>query len=220
MRTDLSGKSVALVGNGVLENCGKEIDSHDHVIRITGMRSWTNNPFNSGERMTIWAGLPCHVVTIIDNEFRYFKQIQYIIYNKTDVWVSSPFHHSINSYLFFKKCITSDILIAPSPFMLFKKYTKEVSNNFMISENSDILSISKYFETLLTGTKIALYLEMCGVQKLSMYGFNLFTNAPGELLNQHKTAIDNELLFNLKSRFDESGKDFYWKEFEQVKNKF
>lgn len=219
MRSDLSGKSVALVGNGDLENCGKEIDSHDHVIRITGMRSWTDNPIDSGERMSIWTGQLCHVVTIIDNKFKHFDKINYILKNNTDMWITSPFHISINSYLFLKECVKSNILIAPSPYMLYKNY-KEVSNNFAIPQNSDILFISKYFETLLTGTRIAIYLEMCGVTKLSMYGFNLFTKDPKGLFNQHIPSLDHKLILNLKSRFEQYGKDFYWKEYEQVKDNF
>ncbi|MCJ2071980.1 glycosyltransferase family 29 protein [Methylobacterium sp. J-030] len=63
----VSGKRVALVGNGVVRGRGRHIDEHDVVIRVNFPYSWAQDPKEDGRRFTHWVGLAKNEVLFPDN---------------------------------------------------------------------------------------------------------------------------------------------------------
>lgn len=53
----VAGKSVAIVGNGIVTGHGEMIDDHEVVIRINYPYRWKRSPIDDGEKLTLWAGM-------------------------------------------------------------------------------------------------------------------------------------------------------------------
>ncbi|ACA15384.1 hypothetical protein M446_0830 [Methylobacterium sp. 4-46] len=93
LRTDLEGQRIAVVGNGRVDASGAEIDAHDQVIRITGMRHWRRDPDGDGVRTTLWAGLPAHVVARDEAGAVHANgAFASLVRDGVAFWAVSPFH--------------------------------------------------------------------------------------------------------------------------------
>ena len=212
LRDDLKGKSVAVVGNGVVRDCGIEIDAHDEVVRISSMRNWSRQSQHDGARLSLWSGQLAFVVSgaSVDERFRE------VVACGTPLWTLSPFHITCDAYSFLGKMERQpETLVLPSAACLFDVFhqymtAEDMETIFSIAPARRQLTGMTRYELLLTGTRLVLALEACGVGRLSLYGFDLFSASPDPLWFGHDLAIDREVLLGVRRRFQEAGRLFYW----------
>lgn len=212
LRDDLSGKSVAVVGNGTVRGCGKEIDSHDEVIRISSMRRWSGDACEDGARITMWAGQLAFVVSGVSID----EKFSAIVARGTKLWALSPFHITCDAYTFLEHWhARPDLLVLPSASCLrdvFREYmsSEDVETLFEIAPACrHVVGMTRY-ELLLTGTRLVLGLEASGVGRLSLYGFDLFTSTSDPLWFGHDVDVDRRVLLGVKRRFGAAGRGFCW----------
>jgi len=206
------GKSVAVVGNGIVRQCGADIDAHDEVVRMSSMANWTRCPEDDGARLTLWAGQLALVVsgTTVNDRFRE------VVASGTGLWALSPFHITCDAYAFLRKMNRQlETLVLPSAPWLF-----DVFHQYMTAEDMETLftmaparrqltGMTRY-ELLLSGTRLILALEACGVERISLYGFDLFVNTPSAIWFGHDVAVDYRVILGVRRRFQEAGRLFYW----------
>lgn len=223
MRWDLAGKSVAVVGNGLVRNCGSLIDECDEVIRISTMRNWLRAPEHDGTRTTIWAGHPWLVVSRMENgEIRANPSFARLAEEGTQLWATSPFHISLDSYKWLKNNGQLDrLLVAPSSAEIYEIACSLLESSiieilFSISKKEGLIGFSR-FELLLTGTRILMMLYMCGVKSIHVFGSNLFNFSRKDVWFGHDLNFDYRILMYLKRRIEERGGKFYWNEEREVK---
>jgi len=208
----LKGKSVAVVGNGVVRDCGVEIDAHDEVVRISTMRNWSRHSEHDGARLTMWAGHLGFVVTgaVVNERFREVATCG------TPLWTLSPFHVTCDAYSFLRKMERQpETLVLPSwacLFDVFHQYmtAEDMETIFSIAPARRQLTGMTRHELLLTGTRLALALEACGVGRLSLYGFDLFSASSDPVWFGHDLAIDRKVLLGVRRRFEAAGRLFHW----------
>jgi hypothetical protein len=87
---------------------------------------------------------------------------------------------------------------------------QDIETIFSIAPARRQLTGMTRYELLLTGTRLALALEACGVGRLSLYGFDLFSASSDPLWFGHDLAIDRQVLFGVRRRFEETGRLFHW----------
>jgi len=212
LRDELKDKSVAVMGNGVVRDCGIEIDAHDEVVRISSMRNWSRQPAHDGARVTLWSGQLAFVVSgaAVDERFREVATCG------TPLWTLSPFHITCDAYSFLRKMERQpETLVLPSGaclFDMFHRYmtAEDMETIFSIAPARRQLTGMTRYELLLTGTRLALALEACGVGRLSLYGFDLFSASSDPLWFGHDLAIDRQVLLGVRRRFEETGRLFHW----------
>lgn len=212
LRGDLKGKSVAVVGNGVVRDCGSEIDAHDHVVRISSMRRWSRQPEHDGSRLTLWAGQLAFVVSgsSVDERFRE------VATRGTSLWALSPFHITCDAYSFLRQMERQpETLVLPSGACLFDTFHQymtadDINTIFTIAPARRQLTGMTHYELLLTGTRLILALEACGVGRLSLYGFDLFSASADPVWFGHDVAVDRRVLLGVRRRSEETGRRFHW----------
>jgi hypothetical protein len=208
----LAGKSVAVVGNGIVRHCGAAIDAHDEVVRISSMRHWAVSSEDDGVRLSVWAGQLAFVVHGADVDERF----EDVVARGTRLWALSPFHITCDAYTFLRlrrRC--GDVMVLPSAAMLFDVFhaymnAADLAELFTIAPARRHLSGMTQYELLLTGTRLVLALEACGVASLSLYGFDLFSATAEQVWFGHDLAVDHKVLAGVRRRFQESGRSFYW----------
>jgi hypothetical protein len=224
LRGDLAGKRVALVGNGSVENCGRLIDDHDEVIRISAMGSWRRSVIHDGERVTIWAGHPWLVVHRNSlGEPEPISLFAELVAAGVQLWALSPFHISFDAYKWMStEGLLDRLVVAPPPAVIYDiacTYldAEEISQLFSIPPNRKHLVGIPHFDLLLTGTRLALLLELSGVKHLSLYGFGLFDMSTQNVWFGHDLQTDLRVLVNMKRRIVDGGGRFYWHEEDRVR---
>lgn len=223
MRWDLAGRRVAVVGNAPVENCGALIDGCDEVIRISSMRNWRQSALHEGTRLTTWAGHPWFVVhrnnkgePVANGKFEAGLEAG------MKLWAASPFHISFDAYRWLSaRGYLDSLLVAPPPANIY-----EIACSSLDAEAlQKIFSISgpvrnivglTYFDRLLTGTRILLMLELCGVKDIYMFGFNLFGFSMEGVWFGHDLAFDHDVIMGIKRRIEARGGTFHWNEERQV----
>lgn len=209
----LSGARVAVVGNGVVEGFGAEIDGHDEVIRISQMGRWRQSPGDDGVRITMWAG-QLAFVAVDGTVDRTFGEV---VARGTALWALSPFHITCDAFNFLRcRPVAPDLTILPSASFLRDSLGRhmgasEVDFLFEIVPPVQHVSGMIRHELLFTGTRLVLALELAGVRALSLYGFDLFTHSPRRPWIGHNPAVDLRVLTGVQRRFAETDREFSWR---------
>jgi hypothetical protein len=220
------GRSVAIVGNSTVVDCGPMIDSHDVVIRMTTMRNWKKSKQDDGEKITIWAGQPVFVFQGTAEHPEPLPVFREVVKNGVDLWANSPFHVSLEAFAWFTAQGGWDRLhFAPPPFALYDAMclthsAQDLRLIFSPAPEKRFLVGLVAYELLLTGTRVALLLDMLGVSRISLFGFDLFTSAPGQLWFGHSVDVDWQVLQIIKRRSRSDGRDFYWHEEASISQAF
>jgi len=210
--SNLSELSVAVVGNGIVSGYGAQIDRHDHVIRISGMRNWQRNSENDGTRITLWAGHPAFVIS----DDKLSDPFEYIINDDTPLWALSPFHITCSSYILLRdRGLLEKLLVLPAPATLFDRFhnflnPEEISDLYSIPHGRRQLTGLSNFELLLTGTRLILALEACRVKEISIFGFDLFNKSTDPIWFGHNIEIDRKIITGIHRRYSQSGRNFFW----------
>ncbi|TWG89433.1 hypothetical protein L598_008200000030 [Mesorhizobium sp. J18] len=224
MPSDLAGKSVAVVGNGCVQNSGKLIDGCDEVIRISTMRNWNRASEHDGVKTTIWAGHPWLVVRRkADGELAPNPRFAELARAGSQLWAASPFHISVDSYRWLKaEGHLERLLVAPPPAEIYEigcSYfdAEELRLLFSIArQRKNVIGFSN-FDLLLTGTRIVLMLELCGVTRISLFGTNLFGFSRDGVWFGHDLMFDYKVLMRVRKRLKEKGGEFHWPDERSVK---
>jgi hypothetical protein len=208
----LCGKSVAVVGNGVVTGSGSTIDSHDEVIRISGMRSWRKSKQDDGVRTTLWSG---HLAFVIDQQGAN-PTFAELVEQGVPLWTLSPFHITCDAFLWLRnRPVAPQVLVLPAAAVLFDVYHQHMSAIDMEvlfsipPPRRQLTGLSRY-ECLLTGTRLVLALEACGVSAISLYGFDLFANDEESVWFGHDLKVDLQVLQMVRQRLTAHGKAFHW----------
>lgn len=218
LRMDLKGASVAVVGNGKVQDAGQLIDAYDVVIRISTMRSWGRKLHDDGERLDIWAGHPAFVVDWEGDHPVAQEKFADAIAAGADLWCLSPFHVSLESFIFMNDAgVWSNLAVLPPPYALYEDMSSclpgaDLKQLFSIAEQNDYLVGFPVFDLLLTGTRLLVLLEHIGVRSLGVFGMNLFSSEPEALWFGHDMRVDFDVIGRVKSRFLLDGRKFYWHE--------
>lgn len=214
----LAGKSIALVGNGNVTGCGALIDSHDVVIRMTTMRQWKKSARDDGERLTIWTGQPVFAFQDTPDDPAPLPSFEEALKNGVECWANSPFHISLGAFKWLKAHgMWERMLVAPPPFHIYEAMCSTYDAEDLrllfspIRQTRFLVGFTAY-ELLLTGTRVALLLELLDVSRLSLFGFDLFASSPDQLWFGHSIDVDWKTLQIIKRRFQSRGRQFYWHE--------
>ena len=208
----LRGRSVAIVGNSVITGVGAEIDSHDEVIRMTTMRNWARVAEHDGERVTLWAGMLARVL----KGSQPIPPFERLVGDRVPLWCLSPFHITCDAYNYLRACgALEELLVLPPAACLFDDFHKcmgaeQVAMLYGMPPGTLDLSGFNWYERILTGTRLALLMELCGVSHVSLYGFDLFSSESGRLWSGHDVSVDRQLLAGLGRRLAQSGRGFRW----------
>jgi hypothetical protein len=220
---DLAGQRVAVVGNGVVTGCGREIDGHDVVIRLTSLRHWRRDAVDDGQRLSLWAGQPWRVVEWGPaGEINVLEAFARAARDGLRLWALSPFHISVVAYRWMRdQGVLPNLIVAPTPAVIYDMACEfmsaaDVSLLFSIpADRKGIVGLFAY-DMLFTGTRLGLLLEMSGVRRMSFYGCDLFRGMRGQLWPGHDVRTDFRVLRGLKTRLIDTGGTFYWHEEESV----
>ncbi len=208
----LRWKAVAVVGNGEVTSCGAAIDCHDEIIRISGTRNWRKSKQHDGLRTTLWAG---YLAFVVDQQGAN-ETFAELVEQGVPLWNLSPFHVTCDAFLWLRnRSVPPQLTILPSAAVLF-----DVFHQYMSASDMEVLfsiplprrqltGLSRY-ERLLTGTRLVLALEACGVGAISLYGFDLFKGAEDSVWFGHDLDVDLQVLQAVQQRFAAQGKPFYW----------
>ncbi len=209
---NFSGRSVAVVGNSVISGRGEEIDAHDEIVRISGMRNWQRSKAGDGVRTTLWSG---HLAFVIERE-TVNSAFNELVDQDVPLWALSPFHVTCDAFLWIKsRPNPPNLRILPSSSILFDLYHDYMSVTDMEllfsipPARRQLTGLSRY-ERLLTGTKLVLALEACGVEQISLYGFDLFAGTEDSVWFGHDLDVDRQVLSRVSERFSRRGKTFNW----------
>ncbi|WP_265519153.1 hypothetical protein [Nitratireductor luteus] len=227
MRWDLSGKKVAVVGNGPVLNCGRLIDSCDEVIRISTMRNWQKSPVHDGTRVTTWSGHPWLVVHRNNRgELEANDRFAELLENGARLWASSPFHISLDAYWWLShRGLLDRLLVVPPPANIYEiacshMEAEDLRKLFSISAQINNIVGLPHFDLLLTGTRMIFLIELCGAKDIAIFGTNLFNFSPDGVWFGHDLQFDYEVLMAVKQRILAKGGTFYWNEEQQVQQKW
>jgi len=220
---DLAGQRVAIVGNGVVEGCGRDIDGHDVVIRITSLRHWRRDPVDDGERLSLWAGQPWRVVEWgAAGEINALDGFARAARAGLRLWALSPFHISFVAYRWMRdQGVLPNLIVAPTPVVIYDMachFMSATDLSLLFSLPPDRAGLVGLFayDLLFTGTRLGLLLEIAGVSHMSFYGCDLFRDTRRQLWPGHDVRTDFRVLRGLKARLTARGGAFYWHEEEAV----
>jgi hypothetical protein len=218
LRTELAGRSAAIVGNAVVQNVGADIDMHDEVIRLNTMRAWQKAEYEDGCRITMWAGHPAFVISRnVHQDLIAIKFFEEAVLANIPLWALSPFHITCDSFSWMRDHGALERLaVAPPPYEIYEVACRtwpdeEVSRLFSIPAKRGTLIGLPYFDLLFTGTRLALLLELCGVKQISLYGSDLFRGTPrDQIWFGHDPALDRDVLQGLERRLSAAGGYLRW----------
>lgn len=225
MRWDLAGKKVALVGNAPIENCGSLIDRCDEVIRVSTMRNWRQSQAHDGLRVTTWAGHPWLMVSrTASGDLEANARFAVLLEQGVKLWAASPFHISFDSYRWLSRHGYLDrLVVAPSPADVFeiacsRLEAEDLQQMFSLPGPIKNIVGLNHFDLLLTGTRLAVLLELCGVNNLNIFGTNLFNFSRDGVWIGHDLKMDYKVLMGVKRRISSKGGNFYWNEERKIQD--
>lgn len=220
---DLAGQRVAIVGNGVVTGCGRDIDGHDVVIRITSLRHWRRDAVDDGERLSLWAGQPWRVVEWGPaGEIHVQEGFARAARDGLRLWALSPFHISFVAYRWMRdQGVLRNLIVAPTPVVIYDMACQFMSADdlsvlFSLPPDRGGLAGLFAYDMLFTGTRLGLLLELAGVSRISVYGCDLFSGMRQQLWEGHDVHTDFRVLRSLKERLTARGGAFYWHEEDSV----
>lgn len=223
LRFDLAGKSVAIVGNGLVRHCGPQIDAHDEVLRLNGLRNWHQDPQHDGARATTWTGHPIFAVSRdASGALQASPQFERLVDAGAGLWALSPLHISVDAFRWLESRRALDrLLVAPSFAVIQDLLSRSLDADilatlFSIAHVREDIVGRPVFEHLLTGTRLLLLLELSGVRRISIYGCNLFVNSRESVWFGHDLPMDLRVMLGVKRRLLQNGGSFHWEEEAQV----
>jgi len=205
----VAGKSVALVGNGLVRGHGKLIDRHDVVIRINYPYLWARDPEHDGRRLTIWAGLGKNEVFVPQQFYNPPANLQ--LEDLTSELVQAEEFHCISHQHvqagFWRKIMELGLKprthvhwAAPVVFEQLERSWLGRNGRFlsMITERN-YHHESGYggwytWDTLLTGVRVAVFAALGQPSVLHLFGMNFYKDGLQVPWDMHKLEINKSLL--------------------------
>ena len=154
--------------------------------------------------ISLWAGNPWFVIHRNGDDLIADMAFDQHVRSGGELWGVSPFHVSVDSYRWLVANKALDrFLVSPPPLLLYDRHCASLDGDdvaLIYGQRPPVRNLVglPIFEILLTGTRILLLLEMCGVCNISLFGFNLFSVGSDPLWFGHELAYDRRAILGVR----------------------
>ncbi|KQV38581.1 hypothetical protein [Rhizobium sp. Root1204] len=207
----LAGKSVAIVGNGLVTGQGHFIDSHDAVVRINFPYLWRRDPIEDGVKITHWVGLGKNEVFSPDKFHNPETGLNLISLNDHLLQAESFHcisHHHVQSgfwadvqrlglanklHVHFAAPLVFE-LIEPTPFGRDRYILEWITSRRYLDTGYG----GWYgWDTLFSGVRIALLAALSKPKSINIFGMNFYTDGYRQPWDMHELDINKEVLYKV-----------------------
>jgi hypothetical protein len=204
-----AGKSVAIVGNGVVKGHGRAIDSHDVVVRMNFPYLWKCDPEEDGEKITHWAGLGKNEIFSPEKFHNPETSLKLTSLNEHLLKAESFHcisHHHIQSgfwsdiqrmgladklHVHFAAPLVFE-LIEPTPFGRDQNMLKWITGRRYLESGYG----GWYgWDILFSGVRIALMAALSKPKSIDLFGMNFYTDGYRKPWDMHEMDINRDVLY-------------------------